>query len=103
MGTPIVEEREVDLHTGFNLIGWTGPELAPISDVVAGLGDAVESVFMRIPGTERFQSYFASGPGFVNDLESVPYSRALWVKVTSDVTWTMPGRDSVGIPAVLRR
>ena len=99
-GPAIRRARDVELRAGFNLVGWTGPDGASISDVVAGLGDAVESVFMLDGGS--FLSYFAEGPPFVTNLESVPYSRRIWVKVTSDVTWTMPGRDSVGIPAALR-
>ena len=102
MGSAIVEARDVELRAGFNFVGWTGPELAPIADVMAGLGDAVESLFMLNPQTGTFLSYFAAGPDFVNDLDAVPYSRAIWVMVTSDVTWTIPARDTGAIAAALR-
>ena len=91
-GSAIREPREVALVAGFNLVGWTGPDGFSLSALQELLGDALVSVFMLEPTTGNFASFREAAPDFLNDLQSLRYSRAFWVNVDRDVTLSMPAR-----------
>ncbi len=100
-GAAIVEERELALRAGFNLVGWAGPDGFTVGALQALLGDALVSVFMLDPTTGSFASFISGAPDFVNNLTALPYSRGIWVQVDRDVAVLMPARDgSLAPPAI---
>ncbi len=40
-------------------------------------------------------SFWSGAPDFLNDLRSLPYARAIWIRVERDVTLLIPARDLV--------
>jgi hypothetical protein len=94
-GTSIREERAVPLLRGFNFEMWTGPNAAPVEAALRQLGNALEAVFVWDPEAQEYLVFRPGAPAFINSLEALPYSRAVWVLVNQDVIWTQPERDSV--------
>lgn len=47
--------RTVALQSGFNLVMWTGPDGALVTEAVAGLGDALEALFTWDAAAQQFQ------------------------------------------------
>ena len=57
----------------FNFEIWTGPDLTPIADAIAGLGDALVAVFMWDAETQSYQAFRTAGPAFTNNLEELVF------------------------------
>jgi hypothetical protein len=88
-GPPILDAQGVSLTEGFNFVGWSGPDLTPIVEAVAGLGDAVEAVFLWDSITQLL-TFRTALPVALNTLTALPYAGAVWVLVSEDVEWSQP-------------
>ena len=86
--------RSVALVGGFNFIGWTGPELTPLADAIAGIRDLVRSAFVWDPEAQKYLIYFRDAPAGLNTLDFfLPFSRPVWLLMDQAVTWLQPARD----------
>ncbi len=94
-GRALTAARDLPLVAGFNFEIWTGPDLTPIADAIAGLGDALLAVFMWDAATQSYQTFRTAGPAFTNDLEALVYGRAVWLLLSDDAVWAQPARDPV--------
>ena len=92
-GVALTAARSVPLIAGFNFVGWTGPELTPLVDAFVGLGDAVRAAFIWDPEAEEYLVWFRDAPAGLNTLETIPYSRPLWLVMDEATTWNQPARD----------
>ena len=94
-GFYIAGQRDLPLVAGFNFEIWTGPDLTPIADAIAGLGDALVAVFMWDAATQSYQTFRTAGPAFTNNLEALVFGRAVWLLLSDDAVWAQPARDPV--------
>ena len=86
--------RSVALFSGFNFVGWSGPELTPLAEAIASLGTAVRSAFLWDPEAQEYLIYFRDAPAGLNTLDFfLPYSRAVWIFMDAATTWNQPARD----------
>ncbi|MCZ6544637.1 MAG: Ig-like domain-containing protein, partial [Chloroflexi bacterium] len=85
--------RSIALVSGFNFVGWSGPELAPLEDAIAGIRDLVRSAFLWDPEAQEYLIYFRDAPAGINTLDVIPYSRAIWLFMDGAATWDQPARD----------
>ncbi|MCZ6708411.1 MAG: hypothetical protein O7A71_10750 [Chloroflexi bacterium] len=99
-GLAIVEARSVALVSGFNFVGWSGPELAPLEDAIADIRDLVRSAFVWDPEAQEYLIYFRDAPAGLNTLDFfLPFSRAVWIFMDAAATWNQPARDGEPQPA----
>ena len=82
--------RSVPLVTGFNLVAWTGPDATPVADAVAGLGGALESIFLWDTLAETFLTFGLARPAFLNSAEVLNYGDGLWALIRAPATWQQP-------------
>ena len=94
-GPALTEARDLPLVAGFNFEIWTGPDLTPIADAIAGLGDALVAVFMWDAETQSYQAFRTAGPAFTNNLEELVFGRAVWLLLSDGAVWPQPARDPV--------
>ena len=94
-GPALTAARDVPLVAGFNFEIWTGPDLTPIADAIAGLGDALVAVFMWDAEMQSYQTFRTAGPAFTNNLEELVFGRAVWLLLSEDAVWAQPARDPV--------
>jgi len=86
--------RSVALVSGFNFVGWTGAELTPLADAIAGIRDIVRSAFVWDPEAQEYLIYFRDAPAGLNTLDFLlPFSRAIWIFMDAAATWDQPARD----------
>ena len=104
-GPPIVWQmpaahapRDVALKTGFNLVMWTGTELA-VSEAIAPIASSVRSLFVWDPIAAAFLSFSPSAPGPLNTAKTLQPGQGAWINVAQDVVWRQPAAVSdVGSP-----
>ena len=60
----VVDARSVPLLPGFNLVTWTGPDGTAVEEAVAGLGDALLTLFIWDAAAERFLRFDPSAPPY---------------------------------------
>ena len=85
----IAETRTVALDEGWNLTGWTGPDTA-LADAIAGIINQTEAAATFDAGPQSFDTWNASGPDFLNTLETIFQGQAVWVLITEPVSWVQP-------------
>ena len=83
------ETRTVALAEGWNLAGWTGPEM-PFAEAIADILEATQAAaaFDAVPQT--FRTWNATAPPFLNTLDTLQRGEALWVQVTAPIDWVQP-------------
>ncbi len=81
----------VTLEPGWNLHVWTGGPQA-VSAAIASVADRVDRVFAYESEAQRWLSYIAGAPAFVNSLETLENGQLLWLFVTGGgpVVWEVP-------------
>ena len=94
-GLAIVEARSVALVSGFNYVGWSGPELAPLADATAGISADVFSAFLWDAEAQEYLVYWRDAPSALNlnTFDVIPFARGLWLLMDQAVTWLQPARD----------
>lgn len=84
--TPTLTPQSPDLATGFNLVTWSGAP-SPVADAVASLGDAFRAIYAFDATTQRYATYRAGAPAFLNDLTQLDTGQAVWIEVAAPATW----------------
>ena len=84
--TAALSPQPTDLTTGFNLRTWTGGPRA-VADAVASLGDAFRAIYAFDATTQRYNTYRADAPAFLNDLTQLETGQAVWIELTAPATW----------------
>ena len=94
-GLAIVEARSVALVSGFNYVGWSGPELAPLADATAGISADVFSAFLWDAEAQEYLVYWRDAPSALNlnTFDDIPFARGLWLLMDQATTWLQPARD----------
>lgn len=85
---PLPTPRSVQLRSGFNLVGWTGPTTA-IGDALAGIGGTVKSVFAWDADAQTFLQYRPGAPAALNTLTQLETGDGVWVLMDRSGSWTM--------------
>ena len=89
------DPRTVSLEPGFNLVIWTGLSGTPVADAIAGLGDAVITLYTWDAASQRFLSFSASGPAFLNTATALEHGQGLWIQVSRALAWPQPSLEGV--------
>ena len=77
----------IPLVRGFNLVVWSGEDGIATEDAIASLGSAFNALFVWDQATQRFLSFSATAPGFLNDADALSLGEGVWVNVSRNVTW----------------
>lgn len=83
--------RVVPLYTGWNLVGWTGPERDPAS-IAAGI-DGLQALFLFDSVSQSFASYRPGASAF-NDLSVAPAGAGVWILMDQATLWSPPGAEA---------
>ena len=81
------DERAVDLVTGWNTVGWTGPATAAI--VAAPLLGASELITFNAVA-QAFLRFDAAALALLNSLDTVPYGSGVWALLGAPGSATIP-------------
>ncbi len=83
------------LVSGFNYVGWSGPELAPLADAIAGIRADVFSAFVWDAEAQEYLVYWRDAPSALNltTLDVIPFARGIWLLMDQAATWNQPARD----------
>jgi polyhydroxybutyrate depolymerase len=87
------------LEPGFNLIGWTQAE-APVEALFTSLGPAATAVFAWDAPAQRFRTARASGPAFLNDLETLAPGQGAWLFIEGNTPLEWRRQALIAPPAV---
>lgn len=85
---PLPTTRSVQLRSGFNLVGWTGPT-TPIGDALEGMTGTVISVFAWDSAAQTFLQYRPGVPAALNTLTELETADGVWVLMDRAGSWTM--------------
>lgn len=77
------DARATALARGWNNIAYLGPAQAP-SDALASISGQYASVYRWDAGSQSYQLYAPSAPGFANTLTELNPGDAIWLNFTSD-------------------
>ena len=83
-------ERRLSLVAGFNLVDWAGPDGTAVSDAVAGLGDALDTLFLWDRQRQRFLSYKPGGLAILNSATVLQRGDGIWLSLTRAAEWLQP-------------
>ena len=81
------ETAEVQLDSGWNLVGYSDSSEMAIIDAIASIADKVEIIWQYRSGT--WKMYDPANPGF-SDLLTMAPGYGYWIKVKEACTWTLP-------------
>lgn len=83
------QSRDVILLEGWNLVGWTGDDVATgaVTNVLRG---AFRSIHAFGGETQAFESVTAAGPSFLNSLAQVDGGDGLWLFSEGATRWRQP-------------
>ena len=80
------------LHSGRNLVGWTGRDGTTVASAVERLGDSLVSVSRWDAETESYEQYTPGGMAAANSLVELHHGDALWVELAADARWWQSGK-----------
>lgn len=95
--------REIQLHSGFNLDVWTGPDGTPAEAAFGELGGDLLITFTWDAAAQAFRSFAPGRPSFLNDLKSLDFGDGIWLQVGSDPLWVQPPRSDPSLNALAGR
>ena len=78
----------LSLHEGRNLVGWSGDDRTPFSEVAARFGGTLVRATRWDAEAQRFEQY---APDADNDLRELNRGDAFWLHLSADARWWRPG------------
>lgn len=84
--TPALSPQTANLAAGFNLVTWTADQ-RPVADAVASLGDTFRAIYAFDAASQRYQTYRAGAPAFLNDLTQLNTGQAVWIELLAPAPW----------------
>ena len=88
----------VKLHTGWNLVAWSGIDETPINDAVKGIGWSLRTVRRWNPATQQWSIWTSpersaqliANAGDDSEMPDIRRGEALWIEVARAVNWLQP-------------
>ena len=88
----------VKLHTGWNLVAWSGADQTPIDDAVKGIGWSLRTVRRWNPATQQWTAWTSpersaqliANAGDDSETPAIRRGEALWIEVARAVNWLQP-------------
>lgn len=81
--------RTVPLEIGWNLVGWTGESTA-LPQAIATIQDQTDAAATFDAASQRFQTWNADAPAFLNSLAAISPDAGIWVRVANATEWPQP-------------
>ena len=82
--------RSISLRSGFNLVTWSGPDKMAAAAAIAGLGGALDVLFVWDEQAQRYLSYTPGAPEFLDTADALFHGEGVWIKVNRAMTWAQP-------------
>ena len=83
--------RDVPLEADFNLVFWSGPSGTSVVEAIAGIGDAVDVLFLWAAASQQFLSFNSALPIVLNTATTLNNGDGVWIRVDRSLTWIQPG------------
>ena len=81
--------RTVPLDIVWNLVGWTGESTA-LPQAIATIQDQTDAAATFDAASQRFQTWNADAPAFLNSLAAISPDAGIWVRVANATEWPQP-------------
>lgn len=79
--------RTVTLNQGWNLIAYTGGDVAAAT--LSAFLETVDVIAAWDPASQRFRAFVPTLPDAVDALKSVETGQGLWIRASEDASWPM--------------
>ena len=85
----------LSLHSGWNVVGWSGEDGTPVEAALARFGDTLVQASRWDAGSRRYLHYRPGAPAGAGTLAALDRGDALWVMLTEDARWWQSGAAGV--------
>lgn len=92
---PPTEGALLPLRAGWNLVGWSGEDGAPVEAALARFGDLLVGASRWSAETRRYEHYRPGERAGASTLTELERGDALWVQLTGDALWWQSGASGV--------
>ena len=86
---------DLPLRAGFNLVAWLGDNRTPVQEAIAGIADAVRSVWTFDASRQTFLRFEPSGLAILNELIVLDYGDGVWLEMARPASWSQEPPGSV--------